>query len=189
VRRDFGSPWARARFSIRTCYRGEMRQNGVAHLDKRTLSYLWRRFRANMRQTRSPILCNLSNRYLIYEEGVMDTRGLEKPIIVAAIYLLFFCFSAGIAFILFKYIPGSEATAEGSIGDLSIKASGAFAGFIISFIVLHQAYTKIIMPKRLAITGNILDEEQCCPRRDCRRRWCRSPQNHGRQRLVHYRGR
>ena len=89
----------------------------------------------------------------------MDTRGLEKPIIVAAIYLLFFCFSAGIAFILFKYIPGSEATAEGSIGDLSIKASGAFAGFIISFIVLHQAYIKIIMPKRLAITGNILDED------------------------------
>jgi hypothetical protein len=88
----------------------------------------------------------------------MDTRGLEKPIVVAAIYLLFFCFSAAIAFILFKYIPGSEATAEGSIGDLSIKAGGAFAGFIISFIVLHQAYTKIILPKRLVITGNILDE-------------------------------
>jgi TPR repeat protein len=82
----------------------------------------------------------------------MDTRGLEKLIVITAIYLLFFGISAAVAFLLFTYLPGSNATAEGGIWGIDIKAGGAFVGFIISFIILHKSYTKIILPRRFSIT-------------------------------------
>lgn len=97
--------------------------------------------------------------YFIHKDKVMDTRGLEKPIVIATIYLLFAGISAAIAYALFKYLPGSTASAEGSIGGISFNAGGAFAGSLLSFWLLHQAYTKIILPNRLAITGNVFDED------------------------------
>lgn len=90
----------------------------------------------------------------------MEINGLEQPIIIAIIYIIFFIISAIIAFTLFKYLPGSTAATEGSIRGIAFKAGGAFAGFLISFIVLHLAYTSIILPIRLNITGNVFDEDK-----------------------------
>ncbi|MCP4701323.1 MAG: carboxypeptidase regulatory-like domain-containing protein [Gammaproteobacteria bacterium] len=87
----------------------------------------------------------------------MDTKGLEKPIVMALIYGIIFSISAVIAFVLFKFLP-STASVEGAAGGYAIKASGAIAGFIASFWVWHRAYLAAIRPKRLMLSGNVFDE-------------------------------
>lgn len=85
----------------------------------------------------------------------MDTKGLEKPILMAGIYGVIFLLSAVIAFVLFKFLP-STASVEGVMGGYAIKLGGAIAGFIASFWVWHLAYSKITQPKKLEATGTVL---------------------------------
>jgi len=85
----------------------------------------------------------------------METRS---KVVMASVYIGFFILSALVAFLLFTYLPGSEASAEGDMGGLNFKTGGAFAGFIISFWLLHLAVRSWYKhnPK---LTGNVLDED------------------------------
>jgi hypothetical protein len=78
---------------------------------------------------------------------------------MAVIYGVFVVLSALMAFLLFKFLP-SSAEAEGQLAGLAFKAGGAIAGFLASFWLLHLAYSQHTLPARLAITGNVLDEQE-----------------------------
>jgi hypothetical protein len=81
---------------------------------------------------------------------------------MAMIYLAFFIVSALIAFVLFKFLPGSSADAGGSLLGIDFKAGGAIAGFIISFAVLAFLYHHFMTTPvtGLRISGNVFDAEE-----------------------------
>lgn len=87
----------------------------------------------------------------------------KDHVIIAAIYGLFFLLSAVVAFVLFKFVP-SSTEAGGTLLGMDYKASGAIAGFIVSFLVLHFAYSRFMSKSReLRVSGNVFDEQDKLP--------------------------
>lgn len=83
----------------------------------------------------------------------------NDPVKIAWIYGLFFLLSAAVAFVLFYFLP-SSADASGSLDGITFKAGGAIAGFIVSFLVLHFAYSRFMSKSgELRVSGNVLDEQ------------------------------
>ncbi|MGH8553024.1 MAG: carboxypeptidase-like regulatory domain-containing protein [Methylococcales bacterium] len=86
--------------------------------------------------------------------------NIKVYITMALIYGLFFLISAAIAFALFKFLS-SGAEARGTLFGVDFNVTGALAGFIVSFLVLHYAYSHSVPGpvSEVILSGNVSDAQ------------------------------
>jgi len=88
---------------------------------------------------------------------MINLKGYEKPIIMAAIISILLLISTIVVIILFK-ILSSSGFISGSWEDYKIELGGAIVGLVVIFERALAHFDRHVLPKKPVLRGNTLDE-------------------------------